>query len=754
MSDPMPSTRLWLAVIIGLYLILGLAMSLLVPLAEAPDELDHFLYARYLAEERSFPPLSPVAAENTTMEANQPPLYYALGALAIIWVDMSEPLDLAQNSCFSFSPDDPGRQTFYVHSTAEAFPYRGTVLGFHIVRLLSLLLGAAAIWLTAQLARQVVPEDPRTALLAATLLAFNPQFLFITASANNDVLAATLGVAIVLMAVICWQSPRLTFFLILGLLLGLGALTKAGLLALLPVALLVAAAPLLQRLLLGRRALSSWSQAFFDSLLPIVLVLGTPLIMAGWWYVRTTRLYGDPLAWRVHLAAKGPFVLREGSFGLKDLLEFTSTHFRSYWGLFGWLNVALPEWAYWLLGLLVAMAVFGLIWSVWICLRRNRPQTIICFYDLAALGLTLLAVLATYISLLRYLQTINWSGYQGRLAYAVAGPIAVILAVGLAFLAGRVGSAWPSRLIRWAAPLILLFLTLYSLIFILPQAHPRPGIYQSPDLSPTCARYNSGLLLDGFSAADRAAPGQSLLVELAGYGMQANPGSGTLVAELRGNGGELWGETETAVSWQPGETITASLQLPIDPAAEPGRATLYAGLRDGSSWQPAVSANGRDLPQPLVLQTIKIPQPTGSMEQPQTIVTADLGGQMRLLGYSLQGEGDTKTVTLFWEALAPMEEDFTTFVHLLDDKGSLLAQADSQPQDGRYPTAIWDVGEVVSDPQNLILPTGSIEGPLQLVAGAYRLPEGERLLSDAGTDTIPLATFDSLAALQAGEEQK
>jgi hypothetical protein len=753
MSDTAPRTRLWLALIIVTYLVLGLAMSVQVPLAEAPDELDHFLYTRYLAEERAFPPLSPIAVENPTMEANQPPLYYALGALAVGWIDMSEPLELAQNACFSFDPDDPGRQTFYVHSTAEAWPYAETVLAFHLVRLLSLLLGATTVWLTFYLARLIVPANEQAALLAAALLAFNPQFIFITASANNDVLAATIGTAIVLVSVISWQRPRPVIFLLLGLVVGLGALTKAGLLALWPVALLAAMAPIVQRLFSAGEASDSWSRTLRDCLLPLALVLGLPLLVAGWWYGRAALLYGDPLAWRVHLAAKGPFVLREGSLGLEDLGEFASLHFRSYWALFGWLNVAVPDWVYWLLGLMVTMAVLGLIWSILACLRRDRRQESDCFFNPPALGLGLLAILATYVSLLRYIQTINWSGYQGRLAYAVAGVVVVVLAAGLAFLLGRVKSHRISQLMLWAAPVFLLFLSAASLLFLLREAYPQPGIYQPVGLAPTCARFNNGLLLDGFSAPERVRPGQSLQVDLAGFGMQANPGDGILAAELRGDGGELWGTVETAISWQPGETIVTSLQLPISPEAAPGRATLFIGLRHNSgSWQAATSANGRGLQLPLALTTIKIPQPPGGAGRPQTAVTADLGGQLRLLGYNLERDGDTSTVTLFWQALTPMNEDFTTFVHLLGADGQLLAQADGQPWDGQYPTAIWDVGEIVRDPRVLILPAGSAEGPLTLVAGAYRLPGSERLISQDGADSIPLAAFNSLSELGNGGE--
>jgi len=51
-------------------------------------------------------------------------------------------------------------------------------------------------------------------------------------------------------------------------------------------------------------------------------LLSVPVMVAGWWFLRAQRLYGDPLAWDVHLLAKGASVLRNGSFILADLGDF------------------------------------------------------------------------------------------------------------------------------------------------------------------------------------------------------------------------------------------------------------------------------------------------------------------------------------------------------------------------------------------------------------------------------------------------
>ncbi len=73
------------------YFLLGILFSFIVPLNEAPDEADHFLYVQYLVENGRLPTMHPIATANATMEANQPPLFYALNALFLQEQDFSAP---------------------------------------------------------------------------------------------------------------------------------------------------------------------------------------------------------------------------------------------------------------------------------------------------------------------------------------------------------------------------------------------------------------------------------------------------------------------------------------------------------------------------------------------------------------------------------------------------------------------------------------------------------------------------------------
>jgi hypothetical protein len=66
------------------------------------------------------------------------------------------------------------------------------------------------------------------------------------------------------------------------------------------------------------------------------------------------------------------------------------------------------------------------------------------------------------------------------------------------------------------------------------------------------------------------------------------------------------------------------------------------------------------------------------------------------------------------------------FVHVTGAGGDLIAQNDTQPEGGQYPTGIWGAKEIVSTAHFIMLPAES-SGPYTLYAGMYSWPSLERL---------------------------
>jgi hypothetical protein len=76
-----------------------------------------------------------------------------------------------------------------------------------------------------------------------------------------------------------------------------------------------------------------------------------------------------------------------------------------------------------------------------------------------------------------------------------------------------------------------------------------------------------------------------------------------------------------------------------------------------------------------------------------------------------------------------MNEDYTVFVHWLDEEGRILTQQDNQPRNGTYPTGLWDEEEIVEDLYHLTIPAEVSAGqqPVGIAVGMYRLETLERL---------------------------
>ncbi len=133
-------------------------------------------------------------------------------------------------------------------------------------------------------------------------------------------------------------------------------------------------------------------------------------------------------------------------------------------------------------------------------------------------------------------------------------------------------------------------------------------------------------------------------------------------------------------------------------------------------------------------------------------VNAIFGDEISLLGYSLNAtdEPGVYTLTLVWQAAQLPRDDYTIFVHLLQPDGTCNPcawQQDVMPQQGQYPTTRWQVGEIVIDSYQIVLPETAPPGTYPLEVGIYLAENGRRLqatLPDGTTsDAIRLQPIDN-----------
>jgi len=111
-------------------------------------------------------------------------------------------------------------------------------------------------------------------------------------------------------------------------------------------------------------------------------------------------------------------------------------------------------------------------------------------------------------------------------------------------------------------------------------------------------------------------------------------------------------------------------------------------------------------------------------------IGAVLGERVRLLGYNIESgfrRGDNIHLTLFWQCLEEMDQDYTVFTHLVDEKQNIWGQKDNPPVDGFYPTSRWEAGEIVRDQYDILISPEAPPGEHQIEVGMYLAETGERL---------------------------
>jgi 4-amino-4-deoxy-L-arabinose transferase-like glycosyltransferase len=387
-------------VILLSYLVLGGLYAVYTPAWQAPDEPAHYNYVRHLATRTAFPELvqgcydqayleqltsqrfpPELSIEPVCYEYHQPPLYYLLAG----------PI------------------------------YALTGGSLLALRLFSVALGAGVVRLALAMGRTVFPRRPELGLGAMALVALVPMHLAMLASVNNDALAELLLAALLLVL-----SRRLVApgrgarrgDIGLGILLGLGLLTKTTVYIALPLA-----------------ALTLWwarPKQWGELLRQAGLVFGLALLVALPWYLRNARLYGplDLLGLGRHdevVAGQLRTVEYLAGSGWGGYLgRFISTTFHSFWGQFGWMAVPMDGRTYLLLALLTLLALGGLIgWGVGlrtgrIRLRRGQGR---------ALGL--MAVTIGLMALGYGWYNLTFVQFQGRYLFPALIPLGLFFAVGL-----------------------------------------------------------------------------------------------------------------------------------------------------------------------------------------------------------------------------------------------------------------------------------------------------------------------------------
>ncbi len=347
--------------------------------------------------------------------------------------------------------------------------------------------------------------------------------------------------------------------------------------------------------------------------------------------------------------------------------------------------------------------------------RRDEGRLLIALYLLAPV-------------LVMYLLSLQRPMYKPKFLLLAVPPYHILLAQGATLLGRRLGRLFDLRVLPAAA------MTMLALALVLPVARPLHAIYYDP------AYYRDdyrGIVqyIEATSGPDDAilinAPSQIETVDLYYSGplplyplpLQRPLEQGLTRAALediatrhRRVYGIFWATAES----DPERFVENWLDQHCFKAMD--------------SWYGA-----------LRLAVYAVPQ-----EPPRTMehtVDYTLGDKIRLRGYTLltpeTEAGSIAQLTLYWEALGPIDARYKVFVHLVDAQGTILGQRDAEPGSGAHLTVDWQPEELIIDNYGVPVGQNAVPGGYRLRVGMYDLDDGQRLeiTGDGGVlgDAIDLA---------------
>ncbi len=413
----------------------GLIYLYAAPNFEASDSVQHIGVIEWIAEYGELPVQSADHEHMFGQEGSQPPLYYLL--MSAIWL-MFDTTDF--DDYFRLNPQVVvgvplrlGNRNMVFYQQPYPPDLRGSSLALYAIRLVTLGMATVGVAAVYQSARIIMPGQPGFAVLATALAAFNPMFVFISASVSNDVLVSMLT------ALACWQGLLLLRdgfqtrrSLLLAILIALATLSKLGGLVLAP------AISLAGLWLLGR---SGDRRGFVILVAAIGVAL---LLITGWWFARNLNLYGEFFGTSAMLDNFGrrniwlPQLLLEEFEGLRV----------SYWAVFGAFSILTHDIHYRLMDALSLVSLLGLIFFV----KKNRGKRDL----MAALGF--LGIMLALGSVMLIWWTLQTPASTGRLLFPYITSISIFMALGLYTL--RIPPLWvalPMLLFSAAAPFIFIF---------------------------------------------------------------------------------------------------------------------------------------------------------------------------------------------------------------------------------------------------------------------------------------------------------
>lgn len=687
-----PKTRIAIIGIITGFIILAAFYSRAIPIFEASDEAEHFIYIHTILETGQLPVIQsredmarqsdPILRWNN--QSHHAPLYYLLSAALVSWSERADVADYLRPNELIFLrntvEDNPNK---WLHLYTE--PTSDTHIVVYFLRAFNVLIGCGTLLMIYLTAKTAFDND-YIGILSMLLVASIPTFIAVNVSVTNDALVIFFYSAGIFWTVNTWQQRNLTWrnSLLISVILAAIAMTKLTGVSLFSVVYFT--------LLFGIwKKRWSWRDVF--------RVIGMSLIitalLSGWWYFRNWNLYGDPLALEATASIWGREIPLTWAMFQDELLRIGQT----FWMMIGYLHqpVLAPNWFYTYVLLATIGAIAGFIWHLFS--KRQATDVIFGFVIFVVTAMLLYGTRSVDIS-------------YGRLLFPALAAFAPLFVVGWKRCLG---------IFSLIAILPMTALALFAPIRIIPTAYQTlEAVTTIPDSATLVEWSSDGLEIVAVDVAHEPInPNENLTVDIYFRGNHPlNPAllvtaiDSVRVARL------------DHVEIYPGMAATDTLpdnqlyRVPIylhlsepDEIRAPRVVIINLEWQDAGDEADILFENGQSV---LEIEAGVLVDPRYQVVGRATAIDARFDDTIQLDFYCFS-QGNIRFV---WTPIQAITDDWTLTIQLFDNNGAFVAQTDGVMW--WYPTSRWVTDERFDDWREVDFPQDFSSDDYEIRVGWYR----------------------------------
>jgi hypothetical protein len=555
-------------VLLGLFIVAVILQRLTLPAAEGGDEYLNYNYVQFLAEQNRLPDRASAMTNTMGQQTGQPPLIYWTASLLVRLFNAPmdgslERYEIRKNPWYA--PPNPWNRTdnrnlHFQGAGDQSFVTPNMERSDQIIRFAALPFGILAVIGAYGAAREIFARES-WALVVTAIFAFTPQMVHLGAFVNTDIGTTAFSTLAI------WQTLRLlrwgaspTRLLWIGVLLGLGALSKVNTLLIVPA--------------IGVALLIDWRKRNLSILQLIVngLLLAMPLaLMFGPWVIYGGLAYQDPLGTRTHLR---PGYFFDQPLSLIDLVPLFPEVYLGYWGKLA-AAIYLHPATYTILGALLVLALLG--YGRWLL---SRPSHISVGVQRAASNLAaqqalvlIVALIISTVGLLHWLRTIHF--ITGRLIYNAHIVVAIGITGGLYALSPKSkGVQLYAISVIIAAGLLFAPISLYT-------AYSPPSILtrdQLPALQGNPVDFDHIIRFLGYTQDNSILQGDSHTIRLCWEVLQTTTRPAAFSIKLVHDGQIIADRTSVhgmgryiSTLWKPGDIFCDTVEIPITTSPQAGQ---------------------------------------------------------------------------------------------------------------------------------------------------------------------------------------